>query len=51
MNDDALRHLFAVAKAFKEGDVAVGETRDDDVRGGAGICRCGPAEIPRYLGL
>jgi ethanolamine ammonia-lyase large subunit len=32
MNSQALRQIFALANAFKEGDLAVGGTRDDLVR-------------------
>jgi ethanolamine ammonia-lyase large subunit len=35
MSDSALRQLFVLANAFKEGDLAVGGTRDDDVRADA----------------
>ncbi len=35
MSDRALRQLFLLANAFKEGDLAVGGTRDDDVRADA----------------
>jgi ethanolamine ammonia-lyase large subunit len=35
MSDGALRELFLLANAFKEGDLAVGGTRDDDVRADA----------------
>src|SRR6188474_1614987 len=32
MSDRTLRQIFLLANAFKEGDLAVGGTRDDDVR-------------------
>ena len=35
MSNSALRQLFVLANAFKEGDLAVGGTRDDDVRADA----------------
>ena len=35
MNDRALRQLFVLANAFKEGDLAIGGTRDDEVRADA----------------
>jgi ethanolamine ammonia-lyase large subunit len=35
MSDRALRQLFVLANAFKEGDLAVGGTRDDEVRADA----------------
>ena len=35
MSDRALRQLFLLANAFKEGDLAVGGTRSDDVRADA----------------
>jgi ethanolamine ammonia-lyase large subunit len=51
MSDGALRELFLLANAFKEGDLAVGGTRDDDVRADArralGAVTCG--EIRRTL--
>ena len=35
MSDGALRQLFLLANAFKEGDLALGGTREDDVRADA----------------
>ena len=35
MSDRELRQLFVLANAFKEGDLAVGGTRDDGVRADA----------------
>src|SRR5262252_1516736 len=35
MTDRALRQLFVLANAYKEGDLAVGGTRDEDVRADA----------------
>ena len=35
MSDRTLRQIFLLANAFKEGDLAVGGTRDDDVRADA----------------
>src|SRR5215467_6950 len=35
MTDQALRQLFVLANAYKEGDLGVGGTRDEDVRADA----------------
>src|SRR5262245_12611029 len=35
MNEQELRQIFALANAFKEGDLQVGGTRDDQVRADA----------------
>jgi hypothetical protein len=46
MDSQALRQLFVLANAFKEGDLAVGGTRDDRVREGP-VARWAPLRSAR----